>query len=118
MLAAGFKEGSTTGPLELNKYDLILADYMAIKNGFRASLAPTLLTLILSTVLLAVTNNEIIGGFWPAWIILAIVTLVYIYALMTYVHLAETIVRDDGFKKLSAFLWVLPWFDIEDRPKA
>jgi len=88
----------------LQQFDMIFADYAAIKSGLRASLSPTVCTIILSILFLSLTNSHIIASFWTAWIILFGVILGSIYCIVTYVHLAETIVRDDGFKNLRKFL--------------
>ena len=88
----------------LNVFNTILADFNAIKEGLRASLAPTVCTIILSTLFLMLTNDHVIPWFWPAWVLCFCVVVAFVYCLAHFVHLAETIIRDDGFKRLRDWL--------------
>jgi hypothetical protein len=88
----------------LNVFDTLLADFNAIKHGLRASLAPTVCTIILSTLFLCITNEHILCSFWPAWIPCFCIVLAFIYCIVQYVHLAETIILDDGFERLKRWL--------------
>lgn len=85
-------------------FDTILADFNAIKDGLRASLASTACTILLSIIGLIISNQKMVRSFWPAWVLCFCVVLAFIYCLVQYIHLAETIIRDDGFKRLRYWL--------------